>query len=137
MWSNTSDSSSVSSLMGLPSRLGSVLVRRALTQISPPPEPLQVYLRQGIFFKWSDIIQNLTVLNFCIRSRRRLKLLQYTRTGKPTKDYHPESPLDGIPTGRNPHWTESPPEFQVSVGIQDSGNSWHRGTESPPDFCSC
>ena len=29
----------------------------------------------------------------------------------------------GIPTGRNPHWTESPPEFHVSVGIQDSGDS--------------
>ena len=24
---------------------------------------------------------------------------------------YPESPLDGIPTGRNPHWTESPPNF--------------------------
>ena len=53
------------------------------------------------------------------------------------EDYHPESPLDGIPTGRNPHWTESPPEFHVSVGIQDSGDSGHLGTESPPYFCSC
>ena len=24
---------------------------------------------------------------------------------------YPESPLDGIPTGRNPHWTESPPNL--------------------------
>ena len=24
-----------------------------------------------------------------------------------------------------------------SVGIQDSGDSGHRGTESTPDFCSC
>ena len=36
-------------------------------------------------------------------------------------DYHPESL----------------PEFNVSVGFQDSGESGHRGTESPPDFCSC
>ena len=24
---------------------------------------------------------------------------------------YPESPLDGIPTGRNPHWMEFPPNF--------------------------
>ena len=37
--------------------------------------------------------------------------------------YHTECLLDGIPTGRNPHWTESMPEFHVSVGIQDSGDN--------------
>ena len=42
-------------------------------------------------------------------------------------DYHPESPLDEIPTGRNPHWMESLPESNVSLVNQDSG-------ESPPDF---
>ena len=42
----------------------------------------------------------------------------------------------GIPTGRNPHWTESPPEFHVSVGIQDSGDSGHLSsgvTKGPAD----
>ena len=65
-------------------------------------------------------------------------------------DNHPESQLDGIPTGRNPNWTESqldgittgqwtdsPSEFLVLVGIQDSGDSGHSRTESPPNFCAC
>ena len=37
-------------------------------------------------------------------------LLQYVSACNPLGMY-PESPLDGIPTGRNPHWTESPPNF--------------------------
>ena len=40
---------------------------------------------------------------------------------------YPESPLDGIPTGRNPHWTESPLD-----GIP-TGRKPH-WTESPPNF---
>ena len=44
---------------------------------------------------------------------------------------YPESPRSGIPTVRNPHCPESPPEFHDIVGIQDSGDSGPQGTEYP------
>ena len=64
-------------------------------------------------------------------------MLVLLKTALTSYDYHPESPLDGIPTGWNPHWTEFPPGVHVSVGIQYSGDYGHLVTESPPDFCSC
>ena len=45
---------------------------------------------------------------------------------------YPESPLDRIPTGRNPHWTESPPEIHA-VGIPFLGARNPHWTESPLD----
>ena len=39
-----------------------------------------------------------------------------------SNDYHPESPLDGIPTGQNSHWTESPPEFHVGISGTEERN---------------
>ena len=41
-----------------------------------------------------------------------------------------ESPLDRIPTGRNPHWTESPPEFHAVVILLLGARNPH-WTESP------
>ena len=44
--------------------------------------------------------------------------------------YVPESPLDGTLTGRDPHWTESPPQFHAVV-IPFLGARNPRWTESP------
>ena len=50
--------------------------------------------------------------------------------GRKSHGMYPESPLDRIPTGRNPHWTKSPPEFH-EVMIPFLGARNPHWTESP------
>ena len=45
---------------------------------------------------------------------------------------YPDSPLDGNPTGRNPHWTESPLDG-IPTKILCSGDSVPWCSESPLD----
>ena len=56
--------------------------------------------------------------------------LNYVLVGYRVSMY-PESPLNGIPTGRNPHRTESSPEFNAVV-IPFLGARNPHWTESPP-----